>query len=331
MKRLKQIIRNFPKTRIAVIGDMAADIYIYGKPYRLSREAPVIVVRHDYQRVIPGGAANTVNNLMQLDARVYPVGIVGDDAYGKEIAAYFSKHSDGTEGLLISPAIETITKTRIMAGDDHTSKQQVIRIDKDSHISISLEQETSILAYLSRLSSQLDALIVSDYGYGMITKKILGFIKSFARKKIVVVDSRYCIGDFKGSTILTPNQHEAEAFSGFEITDRKTLYLAAEKILKKIKSRSVLITQGNEGMTLFEKGKPAVSIPVFGRDDITDVTGAGDTVSSVIGLALGSGATLREAAQLSNYAAGVVVMKMGTATLTPQELLAAIDSGATKG
>ena len=141
MKRFKEIIKRFSKTRVGVIGDMAADVYIYGKPYRLSREAPVIVIRHDYQKVVPGGAANTVNNLIQLGAQVYPMGILGNDDAGVEVFNYFSDRCPSTAGLLLSSATETITKTRIMAGDDHTSKQQVIRIDKEPRCQLSADEE----------------------------------------------------------------------------------------------------------------------------------------------------------------------------------------------
>ena len=326
MKRYKDSIQHFPKTSIGVIGDMAADVYIYGKPYRLSREAPVIVVRHDYQKVIPGGAANTVNNLIQLGAQVYPVGMLGNDDAGVEVFNYFAENCPGTEGLLLSSSTDTITKTRIMAGDDHTSKQQVIRIDKEPRISPSGDEEYKLLAYLAKIAPKVDALIVSDYGYGFVTNNILSFIKAFARKKIVVVDSRYRMGEFIGVTIVTPNQSEAEEFTGIEIRDEKTLHAAGSAILKGLKCRAVLITQGNKGMTLFERGTTPAHIPICGSDEITDVTGAGDTVASLMGLSLGAGATFLEAAHLANYAASVVVMKRGTATLTKEELVKAIKS-----
>jgi len=320
MKRFNEIIKRFSKTRVGVIGDMAADVYIYGKPYRLSREAPVIVIRHDYQKVVPGGAANTVNNLIQLGAQVYPMGILGNDDAGVEVLNYFSDLCPSTAGLLLSSATETITKTRIMAGDDHTSKQQVIRIDKEPRCQLSADEEQKLLAYLAGLAPQLDALIVSDYGYGFVTGKILAFIREFARTRTVVADSRYHMRNFKGVTIVTPNQSEAEELAGIEIKDPKTLNAAGNKLLKSLGTKAVLITQGNEGMTLFERGRKPLHIPICGSDEITDVTGAGDTVASIIGLALGAGASFPEAAHLSNAGASVVVMKRGTATLTPDEL-----------
>jgi len=326
MKRLQEIIKRFPKTRVGVIGDMAADVYIYGKPYRLSREAPVIVVRHDYQKVIPGGAANTVSNLLQLGAQVCPVGVLGNDDAGVEVFNYFADNGASIEGLLLSSRIGTITKTRIMAGDDHTSKQQVIRIDREPQIGLSADEEQKFISYLTGIAPQLDALIVSDYGYNFVTRSMLVFIKNFSRRKTVVVDSRYRMKDFKGVTMVTPNQSEAEAFTGIEIRDNKALLAAGRKILKELTCKAVLITQGNEGMTLFERGKAPVHIPICGTDEIADVTGAGDTVASLIGLSLGAGATFLEAARLSNAGASVVVMKRGTATVTPAELMQAIKS-----
>jgi rfaE bifunctional protein kinase chain/domain len=324
MKRIKELIKRFARTRIAVIGDMAADVYIYGKPYRLSREAPVIVIRHDYQKIVPGGAANTVNNLIQLGAQVYPLGFLGADDAGVDVFNYFSDCCASTEGLFLSSSAETITKTRIMAGDDHTSKQQVIRIDKEPSFRLSADEEQKLLGYLTALAPRLDALIVSDYGYGFVTSRILSFIREFARTVAVVADSRYHLRDFKGVTIVTPNQSEAEELTGIEIGDTKSLYATGAALLKNLATKAVLITQGNEGMTLFERRKKPLHIPICGSDEITDVTGAGDTVASIIGLALGAGATFPEAANLSNIGASVVVMKRGTATLTPQELESAM-------
>jgi rfaE bifunctional protein kinase chain/domain len=254
------------------------------------------------------------------------MGILGNDDPGVEVFNYFSDRCPSTEGLLLSSAIETITKTRIMAGDDHTSKQQVIRIDKEPRCQLSADEERKLLAYLAGLSPQLDALIVSDYGYGFITGRILAFIRNFARTRTVVADSRYRMRDFKGVTIVTPNQAEAEELAGIEIKDTKTLAAAGNKILKSLNSKAVLITQGNEGMTLFVRNRKPTHIPICGSDEITDVTGAGDTVASIMGLALGAGAAFFEAAHLSNAGASVVVMKRGTATLTPDELNSAMTS-----
>jgi rfaE bifunctional protein kinase chain/domain len=326
MKKLQSLIRHFPQARICVIGDMTADVYIYGKPYRLSREAPVIVVRYDAEDLIPGGAANTVNNLLDLGARVYPVGILGNDYSGTRLFSQLAAKCDHMDGMLRDPAYHTIMKTRILAGDDNTTKQQVLRVDRDMAQELSAEQQRRMVRYLEQLAPAIDALIVSDYGYGIFTPKVLNSLKQLARKKTVVVDSRYHMKEFKGVTIITPNQAEAEQLTGIEIRDRASLHRAGEKLLRTIRPRAVLITMGNKGMTLFEQGKKPQHIPVVGSDKISDVTGAGDTVVALIALALVAGAGFADAARLANYAASVVVMKPGTATLTAGELVAALNA-----
>ena len=330
MSKYASIIKEFSKARICVIGDMTADVFIYGKPYRLSREAPVIVVRYDSEELVPGGAANTVNNLLDLGARVYPVGLLGRDYFGEKLFSHIAGKCPNMDGMLLEPGYHTIMKTRILAGDDNTTKQQIIRIDRDFETPLTGENEQQLLAYLKRILPEIDAVVVSDYGYGIFTKKMLGIIKQFARGKTVVVDSRYHMPYFKGATIITPNQSEAEHITGMSIQDDAGLHLAGRKLLQLIKCRAALITQGNKGMTLFEQGTTPLHIPVVGSDKISDVTGAGDTVVSLVTLALVAGAKFPDAARLANYAASVVVMKPGTATLTVAELKAAIAASGKK-
>ncbi len=330
MSKYASIIKEFSKARICVIGDMTADVFIYGKPYRLSREAPVIVVRYDSEELVPGGAANTVNNLLDLGARVYPVGLLGRDYFGEKLFSRIADKCPNMDGMLLEPGYHTIMKTRILAGDDNTTKQQVIRIDRDFETPLTGENEQQLLAYLKRILPEIDAVVVSDYGYGIFTNKVLAFIRQFARDKIVVVDSRYHMPYFKGATIITPNQSEAEHITGMSIQDEAGLHLAGRKLLQLIKCRAALITQGNKGMTLFERDTTPLHIPVVGSDKISDVTGAGDTVVSLVTLALVAGAKFPDAARLANYAASVVVMKPGTATLTVVELKAAIAANGKK-
>ena len=327
MSNYARSIKAFSKARICVIGDMTADVFIYGKPYRLSREAPVIVVRYDSEELVPGGAANTVNNLLDLGARVFPVGLLGHDYFGERLFSIIADKCQNMDGMLLEPGCHTIMKTRILAGDDNTTKQQVIRIDRDFETPLAGANEQRLLAYLKRILPDIDAVVVSDYGYGIFTKKVLACIKQFARDKIVVVDSRHHMPYFKGATIITPNQSEAEQITGISIQDAESLHRAGLKLLQLIRCRAALITQGNKGMTLFEPDKAPLHIPVVGSDTISDVTGAGDTVVSLITLALVAGAKFPEAARLANYAASVVVMKPGTATLSVDELKAAIATG----
>ena len=330
MKRYMNIIKHFSDARICVIGDMTADVFIYGKPYRLSREAPVIVVRYDYEELIPGGASNTANNLIDLGAHVYPVGILGNDYFGTKLFKVLGAKCSHLDGLILDPEFHTLMKTRILAGDDNTTKQQVIRIDRDMEQQLSAANEERIVSCLNDIAPEIDALIVSDYGYGLFTRKVLSIIKNFAKSKIVAVDSRYHMREFTGVTIVTPNQAEAEQLTGIAIDSEETLHQAGKKILATIKPKAALITQGNKGMTLFERGKKPLHIPVVGSDRISDVTGAGDTVVSLVALALVGGASFPDAARLANYAASVVVMKPGTATLTPVELQCAIESEQSK-
>lgn len=320
----KEIIDNFKHVSIGVVGDFVADVYVFGKPHRLSREAPVIIVNYEGERMVPGSAGNTTNNLSKLGAKVYPVGIVGDDKVGKNIVEYFLNDGVNVEGLFICPEKSTITKTRLMAGDTHTTKRQIVRLDKESAQRMTRTLERKIIDYMDNVNSVVDAWVVSDYGYDVITPEILEKLKQYAKEKVVVVDSRYRLNDFAGVTIIAPNESEAEAVSGVKIKEEKDLIEAGKKLLDKVKTRSVLITRGNRGMMLFE-GNRIEEIPICGPDEVTDVTGAGDTVVSMLASSLASNATFSQAARLANYAAGIVVMKNGTATLTCTELLQIID------
>ncbi len=326
LTQFKKIIEGFSKRKIAVIGDMAADVYIYGKPHRLSREAPVIVVKYNGEKIVPGSAANTVANLLSLGVKVYPIGIIGNDSAGKTLLRYFSSTMVKKEGFFIDRKRETITKTRIMAGDVHTSRQQIIRIDKEPPLSLSPWMERKVLNYLNKIEKEIEALLVSDYGYELITPKLVERIRQIAKEKIVVVDSHHRIKEFKGITAITPNETEAEEASGLKIEKEVDVIKVGEKLLAEIEPQAVLITRGNEGMMLFERGKDPQKIPISGRDEVTDVTGAGDTVASVFILSLQAGASFLEAAKLSNYAAGVVVMKSGTAILTREGLIKALET-----
>lgn len=331
LERYKEIINDFDSVSIGVIGDIIADISIYGRPYKLSREAPVIVVKHESESIMPGGAGNTVNNISKLDARVYPICLIGDDNAGKALLDYFSNDRNvDTNGLFICHGSNTITKTRILAGDIHTTKQQVIRIDKEPTFAITKELEDRIIAHIEDINKKVQVWAVSDYGYNIITKLVLEKIKECAKEKIVIVDSRNRLRDFSGVTIIAPNESEAEAASGIRIDENNSIYKIGEKLLKEIAAEVVLITRGNHGMTLFEKNGNVEDIPICGPKEVTDVTGAGDTVISILAVAFAAGATPYQAARLSNYGAGIVVMKRGTATLSRPELIEIIERDLTK-
>jgi len=323
--RFKEIIGRYKEVKIAVIGDIVADIYIYGKPFKLSREAPVLVVRHDGERVLPGSAGNTIHNLSRVGVRVFPLVVIGDDEPGRSLLSGLSVMNIDRQGIIVVDGRSTITKTRIMAGDDHTSKQQVIRIDREIRESLPEKVEDRILVCLDRIAKQVDALIVSDYGYDLVTPTLLEKLKAIAVNKKVVVDSRYRLHLFSGFTAITPNESEAEAFSQLSITNGQDAIKVGKRLVEELDLKAVLITRGNKGMVLVERSGGMSEIPICGSDDITDVTGAGDTVTAVFTSSLAAGASFYEAARLSNYAGSVVVMKSGTATASPEELIHVIE------
>lgn len=319
-----KIIDNFPRVSAAVIGDIVADVYMYGRPFKLSREAPVIVVKYEGETIIPGSAGNTINNLSKLGAKVFPIGIVGDDKEGDFLRDYFSKDGVDVTGVFVSKERGTISKTRLLAGDTHASKRQVVRIDKEVSWKMPASMEKNILDYIDQINKKVDVWVVSDYGYDMITPKVLEKINSIARKKTVVADSRNRICDFVNARIIAPNEAEAEAASGISINGEGDVLKAGKELLKKMQSEAVVITRGNRGMMLFEKTGNVENIPICGTDEVTDVTGAGDTVTVLLALAMPAGANFVQAARLSNYAASIVVMKNGTATVNRSELIETI-------
>ncbi|HOE16692.1 MAG TPA: bifunctional ADP-heptose synthase [Syntrophorhabdaceae bacterium] len=316
------VVERFRGKKVCVIGDIIADVYIFGKPYRLSREAPVVIVKFEESRIFPGSAGNTINNLLALGAYVCPLGFIGSDNAGKKLMKYFSQHKNIDTGGIIRHDGETVTKTRILAGDTHTSKQQVIRIDKDSNRPVSRSERSTLMKKLKATAPSVDAFIVSDYGHGTIDEEIIDFMKNIAKRKIVVGDSRYGLEMFKGFTIITPNESEAYRLSGFD--DDQDINRVGRTIMGKMRLKALLITRGNKGMRLFVGSRKIYDIPISGTDDVADVTGAGDTVCATIALSLAGGADFYTASRIANYAAGIVVMKRGTATVTVQELEKAI-------
>ena len=320
----RKIIEKFSQQKVMVIGDFISDIYIYGKPSKLSREAPVVVINHESERIVPGGAGNATNNLASLGCQVYSVGILGNDELGNNIISQLNEKKVNVDGLLLSHIVTTTSKTRIMAGDEHTSKQQVIRIDKANKGPIPSRLQQKICNHFLSISQDVNAVVVSDYGYGVIFRRIIPKLQALAKQKIVVVDSRYQLLRFRGVTAITPNESEAEKATRIRLVNDQSVSRAAYLLKERLGLKAVLITRGNRGMTLLDKSRKIFHIPIVGSDDITDVTGAGDTVATIFTLALASGANFFEAASLANYAASIVVMKSGTAVITKNELLEAV-------
>jgi rfaE bifunctional protein kinase chain/domain len=326
-QRYHELIARFRRLRIVVAGDLIADEFIYGRVERVSREAPVLILGYDATEIVPGGAGNAASNAAALGASVEVIGVVGRDAAGSRMLDALPPGAQ-TRSVCRSAPYVTPVKTRILAGGVHSAKQQVVRIDRAGG---SPDRETCarIETTLARAAVRADAVIVSDYGAGAITPALWRrALRASGRRTppVTLVDSRYALGEFSGMTACTPNEPEVEALLGRTIADRPdALEDAGRELLRRLRSAAVLITRGSRGMALFEPRKRTELIPIVGSDQVTDVTGAGDTVIATFALALGAGATFSEAAHLANHAAGLVVMKRGTATITAEELLAAVD------
>jgi D-glycero-beta-D-manno-heptose-7-phosphate kinase len=324
---LRKIVEAFPRVTVAVLGDMVADEFVFGEISRVSREAPVLILRHRERTVVPGGGANAVNNLADLGVTVLPVGIVGNDEPGRMLLRAFRHKRIPVSGILKDKDHNTTTKTRILAGMPHTWRQQVVRIDREPESIPSSHMARELALATREYLRASDALLVSDYGYGAANPKILSAaIGKRAGSIPVVLDSRHRMLEFSGVTAATPNEAEVEEALGFKFgQDWNALSGAGAEIVTRMKLQSLLITRGRDGMVAFsEKHKP-VDIPIFGSDEVTDVTGAGDTVIATYTAALATGASAEDAAHLANYAGGIVVMKRGTATVTADELLRAIE------
>jgi len=324
--QLKKYISLFSKQKIMVIGDLIADIYIEGKISRISREAPVLILREKEQRLIPGGAGNAVNNVCTLDGQVCMVGIVGQDAEGENLKNILTQCGIAIDGIFVDESRPTTSKTRIMAGGQARVKQQVVRVDRESQLPLADKYENLIMQYVRDHWSAVDGIVLSDYGYGVITPRVIETVVELQmqQKKKVVVDSRYSLLSYQGVTIATPNQAEAGEVYHTEIDSLETLEKIGHQLRQDMNAEAVLITRGGDGMTLFEQNGKITNIPVTNKYEVYDVTGAGDTVVACLTLALAAGAPFAEAASLSNYAAGLVVRKQGTATVSNRELQIAL-------
>jgi rfaE bifunctional protein kinase chain/domain len=315
-------IESFPSKKILVVGDLIADRYINCSTSRISREAPVLILDYDNEKIIPGGAANAVNNLAVLGSDVVVCGITGRDFSSRQLLEVFRTAFVDVSGLYKSRERSTIVKTRILSGGLNTTLQQIVRIDVGKPFFMSEIEEKTILSFLDLHIKDCDAVLVSDYGYGMLnenTKKIIS--QKTAKHSIpLVVDSRYSLCSFMGVTLFTPNEEEAGDAVGFRIDSDKKLFKAGEILLERTDCKAILITRGSKGMALFERGCVPYLISVCGGDEIADVTGAGDTVASVACLAVSCGCSLKTACRMANIAGGNVVMKRGTATISIEEL-----------
>lgn len=326
-ERLRKIVESFPKVTITVVGDLVADEFVFGEISRVSREAPVLILKHRERTLVPGGGANAINNLADLGVNVLPVGVVGDDEAGRLLLKAFRHKHVPLTGVLKEKSYTTVTKTRILAGMTHTARQQVVRIDREPEMEPNRHLKRELVLAAREYARASDALLISDYGYGAASPTILNAIRDRGRLDgiPVILDSRYRILQYSGVAAATPNEPEVEVALGVRIgNDWSRLCSAGEQVMSRMNLQSLVITRGRDGMAAFAGKHKPVDIPIFGSDQVADVTGAGDTVIATFAAAFAAGASTEEAAYLANYAGGIVVMKRGTATVSARELLEAL-------
>jgi rfaE bifunctional protein kinase chain/domain len=328
-ERLLALVDEFAGIRVAIFGDLLVDEFIYGRISRVSREAPVLILEYDSTEIVPGGAGNAANNVAALGGSAIAIGVVGQDEPGRRLTETMRERVD-VRNVVSHAGLTTPTKTRILAGGVHSAKQQVVRVDRAPRQPVPEDVRKTIARRLRAALGRADALLVSDYGSGLATPAMVRGVRSVLRgpgrrQPPLLVDSRYALLKFRRMTTCTPNESEVEQLLGIRIGENiRVLEKAGRELLARTQAGAVLITRGSRGMALFEPDRPTVHIPIFGSDQIADVTGAGDTVIATMTLALAAGGTFEEAARLANYAGGLVVMKRGTATVSADELKAAI-------
>lgn len=327
VSRLLELVDALAGQPVVMLADLVADRFITGTPKRISREAPVLILRYESETWAPGGGANAVANVASLGGEPLPLGVVGEDEAGRRLLAALGQAGVTTEGILERSGYLTPTKTRILGGGVHSIKQQIVRYDIEDTIAFDDSDRRHLEAVLARFKGRARTAILSDYGYGAVEPSLLPAVRrSLASGGTVLADSRYRLGSYSGLDGATPNEEEAETLLGSTLGESSVdVARAGGRLRDRLGARFLLVTRGSRGMALFEEDR-VVEIPVHGTDQVADVTGAGDTVIGTFALALAAGASPLEAALLADYAGGVVVMKMGTARITREELGSAIES-----
>jgi rfaE bifunctional protein kinase chain/domain len=329
--RLLALVSAFRGRRIAVVADLVVDEFLNGRVERISREAPVLILQYEGSDLRLGGGANAVHNIKTLGGEPFPVGFVGNDATGRSLMGLLRRKRIPVLGVRRVRNYGTPLKTRILGGGFHSTRQQIVRMDRTRPLNPAVQRarEAHVRRALTRIGP-VDGVLVSDYGLGLVTEAVLKLSTVFAKRHRapLTADSRHALLGLEGVTAVTPNEPEVEEALGLSIGhDLEKLERAGRALQRRLKTPSVLVTRGSDGMSLFEAGGPPRHIPVFGSDEVADVTGAGDTVIATFTLALAAGATPFEAAHLANLAGGLVVMKRGTATVSARELKDAIRAG----
>jgi D-glycero-beta-D-manno-heptose-7-phosphate kinase len=323
--RLAALVRAFEGRRVLVLGDLIADQFVSGEISRVSREAPVMILRHERTQTVPGGAANCAMNLAALGARATLVGVVGEDSAGRELLERLGGAGVDCSGVVHAPGHRTTTKVRILAGHAHSTRQQVVRLDYESGL---LKDERIIAVVASNVRAafeEAEAAVVSDYNYGVACETTVAPLRLAGGRTPVAVDSRFRAREFAGFDSATPNEDEVEQVAGRRFSDADELAAEGERLRAELGYHALLVTRGKHGMLLLEEGAQPLHLDAVGSHDAVDVTGAGDTVIATYALALASGADYATAARLANHAGGIVVLKRGTATVSPGELLASVE------
>lgn len=317
---LFELAQSFPRRRILVVGDFVADHYIYGQTDRVSREAPVLIVRYESSDVKLGGGANAAANVRSLGGQVTAVGLLGNDEMGRALRKAFKSQKI----RVLAPAAEGIpteTKTRILAGGINTTRQQMLRLDRTIPGPLPAKVRMELRRLIATAAKSADAVVVSDYGAGVLCDETRTTLRKLAADGLpVCVDSRYALKEYSGFTVCKPNEPELQALTGILIRDDQSLFEAGRLAVKALRCQSLVVTRGRNGMAIFDSAGNVEQLPVYGSDEAVDVTGAGDTVIAALTLALGAGARVVDAARIANVAGGLVVMKPGTATVTREEL-----------
>ncbi len=324
---LLALVERFPCQRVVMLGDLVADESVYGEIVRVSREAPVLILKERERQILPGGGANAANNMAALGARVTPVGVVGDDDAGDALIHYFRERQISTRRIVRVRNHLTPTKTRILGGLSHWQRQQIVRIDREPAHPLAAAVRTRLTRATAALLESSTGVLVADYGYHTTNAQEVDFLRQRARGKAlpITIDSRYDLLTYKNLTAATPNEPEIEAAFGQSIGhDLERLHTLGRRFLRRQGLQALLVTRGRDGMALFELGRKPRHLAIYGSDQAVDVTGAGDTVIAAFTLALAAGATFVQAAVIANYAGGIVVMKRGTATVSLAEITEAI-------
>ncbi len=324
---LRSALARFPAQHLLVVGDAIADEFVYGTIARVSREAPVLILRHEYTETLPGGAANAAANAAALGMATTWIGVIGRDRPGRRVLTDLRRRGVQTGAAIVIPGRPTPTKTRVLAGLPNAVRQQVIRLDHDDTTPLSAKTVDALVARVQAVLPQVTGVVLSDYGYGSTPPEVIALFQTWRRETglPVVADSRRRLADFYGLTAATPNQEEAEQLAGTTFRHLDDAGYHAERLRVRLALEALLLTRGSEGMTLAQHGAAPISIPVHGGRMPVDVTGAGDTVLVVFTAALAAGADLETAMRLANVAAGLVVMKRGTATVSAAEIEAALE------